>query len=85
MKAMIFSPVGGTDFFDIVSRVLENVLIPHLFVIWLDYMLWMSVDLIKENGFTLKNPRSRQYPTETVTDADYTDDQMLFANTLAQA
>ena len=42
-------------------------------------------DLIKENGFTLKKARSRWYPTEIITDADYVEDLVLLANTLAQA
>ena len=45
----------------------------------------MSIDLIKENGFTLKKTRSRQYPAETMTDADYTDDLVLLTSTPVQA
>ena len=33
----------------------------------------------------LKKTRSRWYPTETMTDADYADDLTLLVNTLAQA
>ena len=40
--------------------------------------------LIKENGFTLKKTRSKWYLAETMTDADYIDDLILLANTLAQ-
>ena len=40
---------------------------------------------MKENGFKLTNERSRSYPTKTITDADYTDDIALLANTPAQA
>ena len=41
--------------------------------------LIMSIALIKENGFTIKKKmRGRQYPIETMTDADY-------ANTPVQA
>ena len=35
------------------------------------------------NHYTTR--RSRQYPTQTLMDADYTDDQALLANTPAQA
>ena len=35
-------------------------------------MLQMSVDLTKENGFTGKKTRTRQF-SETMNDADYTD------------
>ena len=40
-----------------------------------------SIDLIKDNGFTLKKDRSRRYPAETRTDANNTDDITLLANT----
>ena len=29
---------------------------------------------MKENGFKLAKERSRRYPAQTITDADYTDD-----------
>ena len=32
---------------------------------------------MKGNDFTLKKARSRQYPTKTITDADYADDIAL--------
>ena len=48
-------------------------------------MLWISVDLMKENCLTLKNARSKQYPMETITNADYIDDPTLLANTLTHA
>ena len=37
------------------------------------------------NSFELKKKRSRKYPAKTITDADYTDDIALLANTLNQA
>ena len=45
----------------------------------------MSIDWMKENGLTQVKPRSRRYPTQTITDADYVDDSVLHANTPAQA
>ena len=39
---------------------------------------------MKENGFKLTNERSRRYPAQTITDADYADDIALLANTLAR-
>ena len=39
---------------------------------------------MKENGFEPTKERSRRYPAQTITDADYTDDIALLANTLAQ-
>ena len=40
----------------------------------------MSVDLMKENGFTLKKARSRHYPIEIISNADYADDVVLLEN-----
>ena len=37
------------------------------------------------SGFILKKAKSRGYPTETITDADYTDDLVLLTNTPVQA
>ena len=41
LKAMICSPNGDTDFFDIFARVLqgEDTLAPYLFILSLDYQL----------------------------------------------
>ena len=70
MKAMGHTPDGDTDFFDSVIGVLQgDRLTPYLFIICLDYVLQMSKDLIKENGFMLEKA-SRQYPAETKTNAD---------------
>ena len=40
---------------------------------------------MKDNGFKLARERSRRYPAQTITDADYADDIALLANTPAQA
>ena len=39
----------------------------------------------RENGFELTKKRSRGHPAKTSTDADYTDDIMILANTPNQA
>ena len=80
------SPDGDTDYFDIVAGVLQgDTLAPYLFIICLDYVLRASIDNIRENGFELTKKRSRRYPAKTITDADYTDDIVLLANTPNQA
>ena len=85
MKAMVCSPNANTDFFDIVTGVLQgDTLAPYLFMICLDYVLWMSVDLMKENVLTPKKVKRRRYPTETIIHADYANDLAL-VNTPAQA
>ena len=61
---------------------------PYLFIICLAYVLWMLINQMKENSFTLKEARNRctnRYPAQTITDADYTDDIALLANTPTQA
>ena len=71
-----------TDDFDIVAGVLQGeTLAPYLFIICLDYMLRTSIDKMKDNGFKLSKERSRRYPAQTITDADYTNDIALLANT----
>ena len=44
-----------------------------------------SIDLIKENDFTLKKARRRRFSAETITDVDYVVDIALLANTPTQA
>ena len=86
MKVNICSPDGDTDYLDIVAGVLkEDTLASYLFIICLDYMLWTSIDLMKENSFMLGKKRSRRYSTQTITDKDYANDIAFLANTPAQA
>ena len=54
---------------------------PYDFIICLDYMLRMSIDKMKNNGFRWAKKR---FPTQTIMDADYTNDIGLLANTPAQ-
>ena len=83
-KVKIRSPDGDTDFFDIVSGVLlGNTFPPYLFIICQDYVHWTSMDLMRENGFTLA--KVRRYPAQTITDADYADGIAILANIPAQA
>ena len=80
------SPDGDTDYFDIVTGVLQgDTLPPYLFIISLDYVLRTSIDKIKGNGFKLRKESSRRYPAHTITDADYADGIALLANAPAQA
>ena len=85
-QAMVRSPDGDTEFFYTVAGVLQgDTIAPYLFIICLDYVLRTSVDKMKENGFTLKQTRSRRYPAVTITDVDYADDLALLADTIKQA
>ena len=48
-------------------------------------MLRTSIDKMKENSFKLTKEKSRRYPAQTITDADYADDISLLGNTPVQA
>ena len=70
------------DFFDIVVGVLlGDTFASYLFIICLDYILQMSIDIIRENGFILKKARSRWYPAEIIMDTDYADNIAFLAKT----
>ena len=85
-KVKVCSPDGDAKNFDIVARILQgDMLAPYLFIICLDYMLRTSIDKIRANSFELTKKRSRWYSTKTITDADYTDDIAILANTPNQA
>ena len=73
-----------TDFFDIFTGFLKwDALVPSLFIVWVDYILQTSKDLMKENAFTSKMARNRCYSAETIMCADYADDVTLLVNTFA--
>ena len=85
-KVKVHSPDGDTEYFDIVAGLLQgDTLALYLFIICLDYMLRTSIDKIRENGFELTKKRSRRLPAKTITNADYTDDIAILANTPNQA
>ena len=79
-KVKVRSPDGDTHYFDIVAGALPgDALTPYLLNICLDDVLRTSIDKIKENCFKLTKERSRRYPSELITDADYADDIALLA------
>ena len=50
---MICSPSGDTDFFDIVTGILQgDTFTPYILIICLDYELQRSIDPWKENSFS---------------------------------
>ena len=85
-KAVVCSLDGDINFFNIITGVLlADTLIPYFIIICPDYIVWMLIDLIIEYDLTLKNTRSRRYPTETVTDINYTYNLVLLVNAPTQA
>ena len=84
-KGKVCSPDGDIDFFIIDTGVLQwDTLSSNLFINRQDYVLRIWTDLMKGNGFSGK-ARSRRYPAQTITDADFAENIELLANTLAQA
>ena len=80
-KALVRSPDGDTEFFEILAGVLQgDTLAPFLFVICLDYVLKNSVDQHREYGLTLSPARSRRHSAKKITDADYADDIALLSD-----
>ena len=57
MKSMVISPDGDTDFFDIVVGFLKGY--TYLLILYFDYILKTSKDLIKEYSFTLKKGKKQ--------------------------
>ena len=85
-KVKVRFPDGDTDYFDIVADVLQgDTFAPYLFIIFRDYVLRTSMDIMKDKDFKLAKERSRRYPAQTITDADYADDIAILANIPAQA
>ena len=79
-KVKVRFPDGDTNCFGIVAGVLQgDIFVPSHFIICQDYVLRTPIDKIKENGFKLTKERSRRYPAQTITDADYADDIALLA------
>ena len=59
-KVKVRSPDGDTDFFDIVAGVLQaDTFALYLFIICLHNVLWLSIDLMKEIGFTLNKGKKQ--------------------------
>ena len=84
MKVKDCSPDGDTEYFDIVTGVLQgDTLAPYLFIICLDYMLRTSIDEMKDNDFKQTKERSRVYPKQLWTLTMH--DIALLENTPAQA
>ena len=86
-RARVTSPDGVTEFFDILTGVLQgDTLAPFLFVIVLDYALRKAIDSREEElGFTLVPRKSRQVSPVTITDMNFADDIALISNTVEQA
>ena len=86
-RAKVISPDGETDFFWIISGVLQgDTLAPYLFVIVLDYVMRnIFAGREEEYGFTLQRRRSSRVKAITVTDFDFADDLAITTEEIEQA
>ena len=85
-KVKVRAPDRDTDYFDIVTDVLQgDTLALYHFIISLNSLLRTSIHKMKDKSFKLTKERSRIYSAQIITDAVYTDDIVLLANTHAQA
>ena len=83
-SAVVITPEGETDTFDIDTGVLQgDPLAPFLFIIVLDYALRQSI--CSSDGLTLKRRLSRRIPPEVLSDLDYADDIALFEDSRKSA
>ena len=57
MKVMVSSPDGDTNFFDVVGVFQGETLALYIFIICLNYIRGISIDLMKENIITLKDKK----------------------------
>ena len=81
MRINIRSPDGDMDYFDIVAGVLQgDTLAPYLFIIYLDYVLQMSIELMKIKWLHAGNKKKRRYSVQTIMDADYANGKYIHPN-----
>ena len=85
--AKVITADGLTEIFKILAGVMQgDTLAPYLFIIVIDYIMSLVTLTDKAtHGFTMTPARSRRYPAEKVTDADFADDLALLSNTIDEA
>ena len=82
-NAIVCSPNGDTDFFNIVAGILQGeILAPYMFIVNQDYILQKINKSNKRKWFHIK--RSRWCPIEMI-DTNYADDLVLLTNTPVRA
>ena len=82
-QAVVLSPDGETDAFEILAGVLQgDTLAPYLFIIVLDYVMRVAIGGEEDSlGFTITPRRNRWQPAEVLTDLDFADDIALLSDT----
>ena len=81
---VILTPEWETTNFNINTEVLQgDPLAPYLLIIVLDYALRTSID--DREGLTLTRRKNTKHPASHLSDLDYADDIVLFADTIQEA
>ena len=81
MRVIGHSPDEDIDFFDIVAGILlRDTLAPFLFISYIDYLLWILKDLMKENCLTQQGEKEANDILQKNIHADYTDNLALLSN-----
>ena len=84
--ANVVSHDGNTDYFEILSGVLQGAtLTPFLFIINIDFALRKATEDHKALGFTFVKRRSRRYSPQRITDTYFVNDTVTFSDTLQNA
>ena len=85
-KSIVRSDDGDTEFITKTGGVLQgDTLAPFLFIIFLDYVLKMSLDRDNVLGCILSERKSRRYPEIKITDVDYADDLAIVTDKTSEA
>ena len=86
-RPRIISPDGETDFFKILTGVLQgDTLAPYLFILVLDYVLRKTFEGREEElGFKLHRRKSSRVKAVHVTDLDFAEDLAVLVEEMSQA
>ena len=62
-KVKVCSSDGDTDYFDIVTGVLQgDTIAQYLFIIYLNYVLRTSIDIMEDNDYKLAKKKNHKLP-----------------------
>ena len=82
-KAKVIITDSETNVFQIVAGILQgNTLAPFLFIIVLDYILRITLEVNNNKGLLIKPRGSRRHPAKYITDLDFADDIAIPSNTV---
>ena len=84
-ETVVLNTDGTTDSFFTTASILQgDTHALYLFIIVVEYILWISLDPIN-HGITLQDRKSTHHPSKHITDIDYADDIALLSNQINNA